>query len=68
MDYEVTDHGSIVAVLPLTDAARDWIDENIGDDAMYFGPALAIEHRYAGDILYGMQEAGLTSNVTVEVA
>lgn len=68
LDYTVTNHGSIVLIAPHSQAADEWLDENIGDDAMWFGGALAVEPRYVGDILYGMQEAGLTSNVTVEPA
>lgn len=65
-DFHVTDEGSIVLITPYSQDAKDWLENNIGEDAMYFGPSLAVEHRYAGEILYGMQEDGLTSNVRVE--
>ena len=63
MDFEVTNHGSIVLIAPLTQDADNWLDENIGDDAMYMGSALAVEPRYAGNIIAGMLNDGLTSNV-----
>jgi hypothetical protein len=69
LDYEVSDHGSIWTIRPISDAARDWIDENVGaEDWQWMGGALAIEPRYAGDILFAMQEEGFTSNVEVTPA
>jgi hypothetical protein len=66
-DYHVTNHGTIVTITPLTQDAADWIDENVAtEDWQWMGGALAIEPRYAGELLYGMQEDGLTSNVRVE--
>lgn len=60
-DFEVRNEGTIFLFTPLTQAAKDWIAENIPDDATYFGPALVVEHRYAADIAQGMLAAGLTS-------
>ena len=37
-----------------------WIDEHIDPDALYFGPSIAIEGRYADDILEGIAAVGLT--------
>ena len=36
-DFSVANHGSILILHALTDAAREWVDENIGDDAMTWG-------------------------------
>jgi hypothetical protein len=58
-DVEVMDEGSVVMLRPLTEAANDWIDENIPDDALWFGGALAVEWRYADAIIDGMQCDGL---------
>lgn len=60
MDFELTDHGSVSLLRPITDEAREWIDENIGDDAQWLGRGLAIEHRYVGDIVEGILNDGLT--------
>ena len=62
-DVRVTDHGSVVLFHPLTDAARDWLSDNVGDDAMYLGDALACEHRFAGDLADGMVCDGLGIDV-----
>ena len=46
MDFTVENHGSIFLLQPLTSAAQTWVDENIPEDAQYFGTAVAVEHRY----------------------
>jgi hypothetical protein len=67
LDHEVTDSGSIIMIRPISDAARDWIDENVYSEPwQWMGDSLCIDTRYAGALLYGMQEDGLVSNVTVE--
>jgi hypothetical protein len=65
-DIHYTNHGSIITMQPLTEAARDWMAEHLPEDAMGFGDSIAIEPRYFGEIAYGAQEDGLTSNVRVE--
>lgn len=60
VDFEVTDHGSIVQVHAKTQEAKDWIDENVEAPAyMWSGEVLNIEHRFADDIINGMLNAGL---------
>jgi hypothetical protein len=54
VDVEVENHGTIFLVRPLTETARDWLDENVSDDAQYFGGALVVEHRYIEDLVEGM--------------
>lgn len=58
-DIQVENHGSIFLFQPLTDSGSDWLSENIGDEAMYFGNALAVEHRFAENIADGMASDGL---------
>ena len=53
--------GSILLFRPLTDAAREWLKENVQGDAQWFGDALVVERRYAGDLAVGMLAAGLTA-------
>ena len=31
-DFLITDHGSIIAIVPLTPAAIEWIDENVASE------------------------------------
>jgi hypothetical protein len=58
-DFEVENHGTIYLLRPKTDAARTWIEENIGEDAQTFGEAVVVEHRYIADIVAGIREEGL---------
>lgn len=58
MDVEVSNHGSIVLVRPLTKAAQDWLDENV-NDARWLGYSMACEPRFVDALLEGMREDGL---------
>jgi hypothetical protein len=58
-DFDIADHGSIILFAPLTAAAQEWVDEHIPDDAHYIGSSLAVERRYAQDILDGIRSDGL---------
>lgn len=60
LDVDVSNEGSIFLVTPCTQAARDWIEENVGGETQWFGKALVVEHRYIQDLVIGMQHAGLT--------
>jgi hypothetical protein len=53
------DLGSICLLQPLTDAAREWLDEHVDPDAQWLGPSLAIEARYVEPIVEGMRAEGL---------
>lgn len=59
-DFIFTSHGSVCLLYPATPAAREWISEHIPEDAQRLGDAVAIEPRYAGDILEGAANDGLT--------
>ena len=53
------EHMSNVCLLtPVSEAASNWVGEHL--DAIWFGKAVAIESRYAGDILEGIQRDDLT--------
>ncbi len=58
-DVTVQNHGSIFLFVPETDSAREWLTENVGGEAQYFGDALVVEPRYAADLAEGMQADGL---------
>ena len=58
IDARIENHGSIVLVRPLSDSARDWLRDNIGE-AQYFGPALVVELRYVAPLVKGMIADGL---------
>ena len=58
-DFCVENHGSIFLLQPLSPAANDWIQENLPEDRLTFGGAVAVEHRYIADIVRGAQHDGL---------
>lgn len=59
-DFDVHNHGSIALLFPMTEAAHDWVAENLPEDIMTLGAGIAIEPRYLGDILEGIVNAGLS--------
>lgn len=58
-DFTVRDEGSIFLLTPETPEADAWVAEHLPEDAMRFGKAVVIEHRYVSDIVDGIQADGL---------
>jgi hypothetical protein len=58
-DFTVRDEGSIFLLTPETDAGRAWANDNLSEDAMTFGSAIVVEHRYIGAIVEGILADGL---------
>lgn len=59
-DVEFLNHGSVCMVVPLTDAAKDWVEENLALESwQWLGGGFACEPRYAGDLAEGMSSDGL---------
>jgi hypothetical protein len=58
-DFNVTYHGSIYLLEPLTDAALHWVDANLPTDRLSFGDAVVVEHRYIRSIVTGIRADGL---------
>jgi hypothetical protein len=58
-DIFVRCEGAIFLFEPLSVAGQQWIDENVQSDAQWYGNALVVEWRYAGELAAGMREAGL---------
>ncbi len=58
-DFAVRDEGTIWLFIPQTPAASQFLSDHIHEDAQYFGPSLAVEHRYVYDLLIGLREHGL---------
>jgi hypothetical protein len=50
--------GAVFLLRPRTDAAHEWIAEYV-PEPVWFGPSLAVEHRYVEDLILGMREDGL---------
>ena len=58
-DFFVYGGGTLYMLLPKSEAAKAWVSENLPADAQTLGRAIAIEHRYIGPILDGINDAGL---------
>ncbi len=58
-DFLVYGGGSLYMLLPKSDAGKAWAQEHLPEDAQSLGRAIAIEHRYIGPILDGINDAGL---------
>ena len=58
-DLTIENHGSIFLLYPVTALGRDWVAENVAEDAMRFGDAVAVEHRYIEAIAIGAINDGL---------
>ena len=60
-DFTARDEGSIILLCPNTDAAQEWMRDNLQVEPwQYLGSNLAIDHRMFGDIAEGILEDGLT--------
>lgn len=59
VDFTVQNEHSIFLLHPHTEAARTWIAEHIPVDAMMWGNAIVVEHRYISDIVDGIKSDGL---------
>ena len=58
-DVLVRNEGSVFLFCPLTFQSKEWIDEHVQPDPMWFGNALVVEHRFAWGLAQGMKDAGL---------
>jgi hypothetical protein len=58
-DVLVHNEGTLFLFNPLTSRAKEWIDNNVQDDAQWFGTTLVVEHRYAWGLAQGMTDDGL---------
>jgi hypothetical protein len=59
-DFRITYHGTITTITPLTEACREWVEENVAIEPWQrFGPSIAIEPRYVEQVAEAMIEAGL---------
>jgi len=63
MDVRFTDHGTIVLLEPLTEAAQEWVADNISPDAQTWAGSIVVEPRYVENIVLGMQDDGLAIEI-----
>lgn len=61
VDVTVSNHGgSIVMFYPRTQAAEQWIEDNVQLESwQWLGLQFGVDPRYAGDLVAGMRDAGL---------
>ena len=60
-DVIIENHGSIFLFRPRTGYAADWLRENVASEGwQWFGGALAVEPRYAGQLVCGIEDAGFS--------
>jgi len=59
-DIEFRNHGSIVILIPLSVAGKEWCDSRLPEDGQRWANGYVVEPRYVVDIINGMEEAGLT--------
>ena len=59
-DFIVGGGGTIYTLLPLTEAAQNWVTDHLPEDAQTLWRNICIEHRYIGDIVQGIINDGLT--------
>jgi len=59
IDFELSGHGTLYLLHPVTRAARTWVDEHLPADATWWCGAVVVEHRYIGPIIGGAIGDGL---------
>lgn len=59
-DFTIDDHGAIVLLEPLTDQARAWVLDNLGDGLTILAGAIAVDKQYIDLILVGLFRDDLT--------
>lgn len=61
-DFHLTNHLSFYTLLPLSEPAKDWVNEHLPEDRQTLGNQIFIEAQYVGDVVHGINEAGLSLN------
>jgi hypothetical protein len=59
-DVNVDRHGTVASITPLTQRAREWVEENVKTEGWQWqGPTFTVESAYVDEIVAGMTQAGL---------
>ena len=58
-DVIVENHFSLLLFRLLSPSAKSWVDQNVQEDAQFFGGALIVEPRHAQNLIEGMRESRL---------
>lgn len=55
----INDQGSIVMITPESDLEYDWLTDNTNAESwQWLGSSLAIDYRFADNLIEGIQDAG----------
>ena len=58
-DFQIADHGTVISVRPLNEAARQWLDENVVSEPwQWVQGALCVDTRFARDLVKDIEQAG----------
>ena len=58
-DFQIADHGTVISIRPLNDAARQWLAQNVVSEPwQWVQGALCVEARFARDLVLEIEEAG----------
>ena len=60
-DFDVYNGGSIILFHPLTKAAENWWTANVDPECLMMGASYAVEARFAGDIMDGLNNEKIHS-------
>ena len=60
-DFDVYNGGSIILFHPLTKAAENWWADNVDAECLMMGASYAVEARFAGDIMDGLNNEKIHS-------
>jgi hypothetical protein len=58
---------SVYLITPLTKECQEWLEDNVSEDAQYFGHSLAVEHRYVESLLWGLEQNGFKCERDFEI-
>ena len=58
-DVKVDRYGGLFLLYGLTSVAREWLTDNVHDDAIWWGDSLVVEGRYFVPLFDAMTDSGL---------
>lgn len=64
-DFTVANHGSIFVLTGVSEACKEWIGLNVGnEETQTWGrDGIVVEHRYIGDIIDGLKAEGFNGSL-----
>ena len=59
-DFQIADHGAVISIRPLNDAARLWLDETrrVSEPWQWVQGALCVDARFARELVAEITDAG----------